>query len=165
MSHRVLRPLALALMLAAAPGLPAQQRIEQQMTPEQFKAAGLDRLTPEELENLNRWLNRTIDTQVQTATTEAKAQAKEEVKRETRGFFSFGSDEPIVAHIAGEFRGFAKNRQWTLDNGQVWQQRDDAQLAGVRRTNPAVTIRPGVGNSWWMTIEGYNTRAQVYRVK
>ena len=160
-----LAPLALAALLALAPAVQAQQAgapIEQQMTPEQFKAAGLDRLDPEQLANLNAWLNRTIGVE----TTKAAETAKQQVEKENRGFLSFGSDEPILVRISGEFRGFGRGRTYTLDNGQVWRQTDDASLAGVRLDQPEVKIRPGiVGNIWFMSVAGYNTRAKVERIK
>jgi hypothetical protein len=88
------------------------------------------------------------------------------VKQENRGFFHFGEDTPIDAHLVGDFRGFQKGHDYTLDNGQVWRQIDDAELAGVRLTNPAVDIKPAlVGNTWYMKVGKYNTRAQVKRIK
>lgn len=141
---------------------PAQPAIERQMTPEQFHAAGLDKLSAQELANLNAWLNKTLDAE----TTRAATRAKEKVEDENRGFFDFGSDEPIASRISGEFRGFGKNRLYTLDNGQQWRQTDAASLAGVRLDNPGVEITPSlVGNAWYMRVEGYNTRAKVERVK
>ena len=65
-----------------------QPPIERQMTPEEFKAAGLDKLTPEELARLNAWLGRTISSEADKA---AQA-ATEKVKHESRGFFDFGSE-------------------------------------------------------------------------
>ena len=60
--HSVLtRPLLAACIAAAlalaAPAALAQAKIEQQMSAEQFKAAGLDQLSPEQLANLNAWLS------------------------------------------------------------------------------------------------------------
>jgi len=161
-----LRSLSNSLMLAAlcvvAPAAFAQPPIEQQMTPEQFKATGLDKLSPQELANLNAWLNNTLEVE----TTKATKQAKEKFETENRGFLSFGKSDPIAAKIVGEFRGFAKGYHWTLDNGQVWEQVDNATLASVRKTDPQVKITPSViGNAWYMQIEGYNTRASVKRVK
>ncbi|MDQ3617146.1 MAG: hypothetical protein M3374_00175 [Pseudomonadota bacterium] len=157
-----IRLLALAALLAFAPAALAQSSIEQQMTPEQFKAAGLDQLNPEQLRNLNDWLNRTL----QTETAKAAADAKQKVEADNRGYFNFGTSEPVVSRITGEFRGFAKGRSYTLDNGQVWKQIDSATLPGVRRDNPAVKINPGlIGNVWYMAIEGYNTRAKVERIE
>ena len=160
------RPIWNSLMLLALLGFAsaayAQPPIEKQMTPEQFKAAGLDKLSPAELANLNAWLNNTLEVE----TTKAATLAKEKVETENRGFFSFGKSDPIVARISGEFRGFAKGRSWTLDNGQVWEQIDGASLAGVRKADPQVRITPGlIGNVWYMQIEGYNTRASVRRTK
>ena len=161
-----LRPLhfslALAALLIVAPAAYAQPPIEQQMTPEQFKASGLEKLSPQELANLNAWLNNTLEVE----TTKAAELAKDKVETENRGFLTFGKSDPIVGKIVGEFRGFAPGRSWTLDNGQVWEQVDSASLASVRKTDPQVRITPSImGNKWYMQIEGYNTRAGVRRVK
>src|SRR5690348_8025022 len=150
-------PVALAQDAAPASVPPATQPpIQQQMSPEEFKAAGLDKLSADELARLNTWLGRTIDTQ----SAKAAAAAKDKVVRENRGFLSFGSDEPIVAHLPGEFRGFAKGKIYKLDNDQVWQQVGDEELPGVRLTNPDVRINPAIiGNTWYMKVGHYNTRA------
>jgi len=160
------RPIWNALMLVALLGLAcaahAQPPIEKQMTPEQFKAAGLDKLSAAELANLNAWLNNTLEVE----THKAASAAKEKVETENRGFFNFGKADPITAKIVGEFRGFAKGRSWTLDNGQVWEQVDGASLSGVRKTDPQVKIIPSmIGSAWYLQIDGYNTRASVRRVK
>ena len=63
------------------------------------------------------------------------------------------------------FRGFAKGNRYTLANGQVWEQIEPARLDGVKRTDPAVTIKPGLLNSWVLRIDGYNTPAKVRRIK
>jgi len=167
-----IRTVAFALALALAPGFAFAQQpapaaadqppIEQRMTPEQFQAAGLGKLTPQELANLNAWLRGTL----QAETTRAAAAATEKVKEDNRGFFHFGSDEAVTARIVGEFDGFRRGRKYTLDNGQVWLQTDGAKLEGVHLTNPEVNIRPRIfGNVWQMTVGRYNTRAEVERIK
>jgi hypothetical protein len=164
---RSTRACVLAVLLALAPGAFAQPPtaklpIEQQMTTEQFKAAGLHQLNREQLANLNAWLNGTIEAEV----SKAKVTAKKQVEEENRGFFNFGSADPIVARISGDFRGFNNHRSYTLDNGQVWQQTEAATLVGVRLSNPEVRITPSrVGNAWYMQVKGYSTRAKVQRVK
>lgn len=159
---RPLLPLALLAAFAFAPDAFARKPIEQDMSPEEFKAAGLDKLSAEELAKLNIWLGRKID----TATDQAAADAKKKVEDDNRGFFNFGSAEPIVDRIAGQFRGFGKGREYTLANGQVWRQIDEASLVGVRLENPEVRINPSViGNNWYLSVKGYNTRASVQRVK
>ena len=157
-----LRSILLAGLLAFAPAVAAQDAIEKQMTPEEFKAAGLDKLSADELARLNAWLNRTIGTESE----KAAIAAKKKVEDDNRGFFDFGSTEPIVSKMTGEFRGFARGREYTLDNGQVWKQVDDASLAGVRLSAPEVRIAPSlIGNSWYLAVAGYNTRAKVQRIK
>ena len=158
--------LALALAFAAPAAIAQdasdQRPIEQRMTPEEFAAAGLGKLSPQELANLNAWLRGTLETE----TARAAAAAAEQVKDDNRGFFHFQSDEAIVARLQGRFAGFAKNRRYTLDNGQVWKQVDSQRLDGVNLDNPQVTIKPSVfGNVWYLQVEGYNTRAKVQRIE
>lgn len=159
---RMLRLLVLAAALAALPALAQQPPIQQQMSPEEFRAAGLDKLSAEELASLNTWLGRTIETQAARAASEAKRK----VESENRGFFNFGSSEPVRSTLQGQFNGFARGRTYTLANGQVWRQVDEASLAGVRLADPEVVISPSlIGNAWYMTVGRYNTRAKVERVK
>lgn len=160
-SPRLPRLLVLATALAALPVLAAPP-IQQQMTPEEFRAAGLDKLSADELARLNAWLGRTIETETEKAATAAKRK----VEDDNRGFLNFGSSEPIRSTLVGEFRGFGNGRSYTLANGQVWRQTDDASLVGVRLTEPAVTITPSlVGNVWYMSVGRYGTRAKVARTK
>ncbi|WP_028917215.1 hypothetical protein [Pseudoxanthomonas sp. J35] len=188
-------PLALALA-ACAPAALAQSdgaaTLEQQMSAEEFRAAGLHKLSAEELAALQDWIRRqqagvatqgqpapgaataapavagaaSLDTaEIERIREQAREEGRREVKEESRGFFDFGSDEPIRSTLVGEFRGFAKGRTYTLANGQVWEQIEPARLDGVKRTDPAVTIKPGLFNVWYLRIDGYNTPAKVRRVK
>ncbi len=157
--------LALAPMAWAQPSTPLTANIEQQMSADEFKAAGLDKLSAQELTTLNAWLQHKVVQETAKAVETAKEEGRKEVKEKNRGFFDFGSAEPIASSIVGEFKGFANGRKYTLENGQVWEQIEPATLAGVRRTDPKVSIKPGLFNSWFMRIEGYNTAAKVRRIK
>lgn len=158
------RLLALALLLPMASAALAQ-KIEQQMSYEQFKAAGLDRLSPEQLANLNAWLEGRLQVETAKAAEVAKAEAKQETQEDRRGLFSTESREPVTGKLAGGFEGFGKGRQFTLDNGQVWRQIDDASLS-AKLASPQVRITPSImGGAWYLSVEGYNTRAKVQRVK
>ena len=152
--------LALLLLLPCAAA--AQDALQDKMTPAEFKAAGLDKLSAQELAALNAWLHGKVVEETRRVATETR----KEVEKENRGFFDFGSSEPVVARLKGEFAGFANGRRYVLENGQEWRQVDNAKLHGVRRTNPEMTIRPSlIGNAWYMTVEGYNTRTKVQRIK
>ncbi|NDK38153.1 hypothetical protein DT603_04780 [Pseudoxanthomonas gei] len=162
------------LMLAFAPlawsqSTPQAANVEQQMSADEFKAAGLDKLSARELAALNNWLQHKVGQEtakaVEVATEAAKEEGRKEVTEKNRGFFDFGTSEPIASTIVGEFKGFANGRKYTLANGQVWEQIEPASLAGVKRTDAKVTIKPGMFNNWFMRIDGYNTAAKVRRIK
>ena len=170
-----MQPSRLSLLLTAtlllAPAFAAQaQRVvegdlQQQMSTAEFKAAGLDKLSTQELAALNNWLQGKVEQAASQALEQAREEGRQEVIVKNRGFFDFGSNEPIQATLEGEFRGFGKGRQYTLDNGQVWEQTDDAMVAGVRKQAPQVRITPGLMNVWYLQVDGVNTRAKVRRTK
>lgn len=159
------------LMLAFAPLAWAQQatplttNVEAQMSPEQFKAAGLDKLSAKELATLNAWLQQKVSTETAVAVEKAREEGRKEVVEKNRGFFDFGSKEPIESVITGEFNGFGKGKHFTLQNGQVWEQTEAASLSGVRKTDIPVKIKPGALGVWFMQVKGYNTQAKVRRIK
>ncbi|WP_312110827.1 hypothetical protein [Stenotrophomonas indicatrix] len=163
---------AAVLLSLSAPALAqrlVQGDLQQQMSPAEFKAAGLDKLNAAELATLNRWLQG----KVEAATTEAVAAVREEAREEgrqevivkNRGFFDFGSSEPISGVLQGEFRGFGKGRIYVLDNGQQWEQTDATSISGVRKQSPKVSISPGVMGVWYLKVEGVNTQPKVRRTK
>ncbi len=170
---RRVRSLAIVLALAGLlPVLPvaaqdaAAPSLRQRMSAEEFRAAGLDKLSPAELASLDAWLNSTLGVETRKAADQAAAQTKDRIEQENRGFFNFGSDEPIVSRIQGRFDGFARNRRYVLANGQEWRQVDEASLVGVHLDNPDVRINPSmIGNVWYLAVKGYNTRAKVVREK
>jgi hypothetical protein len=147
--------LALATCAFAADHLVLQDR----MTPEEFKAAGLDKLTPEELANLNAFLGRD------------NAKRVEEVKRaEQNAVAGFGghstpNNEPIVSRLIGRFDGWDGKTVFRLENGQVWQQSETGELAGVHMDAPMITIRPSFSGAWWLTAEGRKSQIKVKRIK
>ena len=161
----VLMALAFAPMAWSQQAPALTENVEQQMSAEQFKAAGLDKLSAQELAALNAWLQHKVMQETAKVTESAKEEGRKEVVEKNRGFFDFGSKDAIESSIVGKFDGFAKGRQYTLENGQVWEQIESATLDGVRKTNPKVKIKPGIMNNWFLRIEGYNTAAKVRRIK
>lgn len=161
--------LSVVLAVASTCAFAQQEAIEplrDAMSDSEFKAAGLDKLSAAELAALDAWLQKRVGQQTAKVAEEAKEAGRQEVQKSTRGFLDFGSAEPIVGTLAGEFRGFAKGRRYTLDNGQVWEQVDSASLSGVVRQNPGVKITPSrVGNNWYFRIDGYNSAASVRRIE
>ena len=163
---RAIRSFIAITLLLASTTLVAQQRegapIERQMTAEEFKAAGLNKLSAEELARLNGWLNRTVVQESKKAVETAK---RDEAANNNR-MFSIGGGEAFEARLVGSFNGFERGKKFTLDNGQVWQQIDDATMYGVKLDNPTVQLKPSVmGSAWWMRVDKRAVNAKVKRIK
>lgn len=158
----------LALLLALLPpALQAQSfsSLEERMSHAEFTAAGLDKLSPEELANLNAWLRLRAESAAAAAPAPAAAVPAAPVDR--RGFSSLDeSHEPIVTRIPGEFTGWqGSGKVIEFENGQVWKITDPNAKLAVKLSNPLAVIRPGVMNAWFLKVEGYNSQARVIRVR
>src|SRR5688572_22195138 len=146
----------LAVILALLPlVLQAQSfsSLEERMSHADFKAAGLDKLTPEELAALNEWLRQRGEAAAQSAPA-AAAVAPAKVDR--RGFSLLDeSHEPIVTRIPGTFTGWdGSGKEIEFENGQVWRVEDPNARLAVKLSNPLAVIRPGVLNAWFLKVEG-----------
>jgi hypothetical protein len=152
--------LGFATLAFVAPAFAADKKaLQERMTPEEFKAAGLDKLTPEELANLNTFLGRD---------TEKRAvELKEAEERAVAGFGGHitPNNEPIVSRLVGRFDGWEGKTVFRLENGQVWQQSDTGELAGVHMDAPMITITPSFSGAWWLSAEGRKSKVKVKRIK
>jgi hypothetical protein len=160
--HALVLSIFAGLLLAAfAVGASAQQfsSLQERMSSEQFKAAGLDKLSPQELASLNAFVRGEMDKRV------AAARGKQDPAR--AGFHESGEyREPIVSHIPGTFRGWDGGTTFHLANGQVWRQiQSDSRLQGIRMQDPEVTIKPGLLGSWELSVKGYSAVTKVERVQ
>lgn len=142
-----------AVALCVGLGTPVQSAdageasIRQLMTPDQFRAAGLEKLTDEELRTLEAWLRGqlqpTTDAEAESGTPAAipppavqpVPAAAPPASREAvaESLENFGLPEPTPAEkdagkamqatIVSPFRGWSGKTKFKLDNGQIWQQR------------------------------------------
>jgi hypothetical protein len=132
--------------------------VEEQMSSRDFKAAGLEKLSPAELAALNSWIRSNPST---TGAVYNRA-AEDRVRV---GFNDSESRDVVTSNIVGEFKGFSGGSTFKLDNGQVWQV-ESGELVGIKAmTNPKVTIRPGLVGGWRLQVDGYNSVAKVKRVQ
>lgn len=133
--------------------------VEEQMSSREFKSAGLEKLSPEELAALNAW----IRTNQPTASTGSYDRAADDRKR--IGFDDSEARDDITSNIIGDFKGFGGGTILKLENGQIWQV-TGGELAGIKvMSNPKVTIRPGLMSGWRLQVEGYNSIAKVKRIQ
>lgn len=135
--------------------------LEERMSAAEFKAAGLDKLTPEELANLNAWIRG------RRALAPASAAQPSVAEIDRRGLSDgVKPGDVIVSRILGNFRGWDGTRTvFELENGMVWKSTDPAAKLAVNLQDPVVRITPGFMNAWFLQVEGYNAKVRVKRLK
>jgi hypothetical protein len=152
--------LALLLTLALC-GLSAHAQqtegLQQRMSQAEFEAAGLNRLSPQELQNLDNWLH---------------AHGKIATRMvDSSGAPVFYADKAkrsrIDAHIKGHFSGWNGANEYTLDNGQAWQQvhSDSDIVSCMTADNPSAKVKPAAIGTWLMYVSGCNGTVHVKRVR
>ncbi|MFN3964722.1 MAG: hypothetical protein ACK4JC_04815 [Silanimonas lenta] len=165
-----MRPPVLALALAVAllpfaAGAQQASTLEERMSAADFKRAGLDKLSEEELAALNAWLQR--HGSGATAVSAPPAAAEDRTGFPAPGFFG-GTSGPdrVESRVAGRFTGWnGAGDLITLANGQVWRVTDSSTRLRVDLTDPRVVIERNAFGGWQLRVEGYNTRARVIRVQ
>lgn len=151
--------LGLSLLFVGSVQAATFSTVEERMSSAQFKAAGLDKLSPEELAALNTWL------QTNAAPAAAAASGYAPATEDRIGFRQQDVTGVVVSRIVGAFTGWDGKTKFTLENGQVWEQTEQGGLSGVNLDSPMVTIEPGMFGSWRIKVEGLNATTRVKRIK
>lgn len=142
---------SLVISAQAADDFPGVKKL---MTSDEYKSAGLEKLSDQELAELNKWLIRYTakDALVISKTVES-------VREE--------SNAAIESNILGTFTGWDGSTVFRLANGQVWKQR---KLASKRRwrTNleaPKVIIDKNLLGYFQLTVVGPDKTTKVKRIR
>ena len=116
--------------------------IQQIMSPEEFKAAGLNKLSPDELARLNAWLQGYRQVTAQAAEKKATARA------------SRTKLDVLVSRVDGTFNGLTGRTIIRLEDGTVWKQANaDDRYRSRNPDHPSVAVIHGVFG-YKMQIEG-----------
>jgi hypothetical protein len=116
--------------------------IQQMMTPEEFKAAGLNKLSPEELQRLDAWLQGYRQVAEQAGEKKGSARA-EHTKMDL-----------LVSRVDGTFNGLTGRTLIRLEDGTVWKQANaDDRYRPKVTDHPAAAVIHGVFG-YKMQIEG-----------
>ena len=115
--------------------------IQQAMTPEEFKAAGLNKLSPEELQKLNAWLQGYREVAEKKATE--RASKVERTKMDL-----------LVSRVDGTFNGLTGRTVIRLEDGTVWKQANaDDRYRPKITDHPAAAVIHGIFG-YKMQIQG-----------
>jgi hypothetical protein len=116
--------------------------IQDVMTPVEFKAAGLNKLSPEELQKLNAWLQGYREVAEKAAEKKATARA-ERTKLDM-----------LVSRVDGTFNGLTGRTVIRLEDGTVWKQANaDDRYRPKVTDHPAAVVIHGVFG-YKMQVEG-----------
>jgi hypothetical protein len=144
-------------------GQQAFSSLEEQMTGAEYKASGLDKLTPAELAALNNWV-RAHSLATLDAPTTAVASGGD-----SRGFESEKIADmdrtTITSKLVGKFSGWDGQTTFKLENGMIWQQSDKDKFYIKEVENPVIIIEPGAFSTWKLSVEGYESKCKVERIQ
>ncbi len=148
---------ALAILLTGAAAAAEFSSLEERMSQSQFHAAGLDKLSPQELKTLNDWLrgHETVTvTQQQVTPSGQPVFYPSEAPREI-----------IESRIDGKFTGWRGKTVFKLENGQEWTQAESGSFTNGSYDHPTVHIKPMLLGSWLMTVPACGCDVRVQRTK
>jgi hypothetical protein len=130
------------LQPARAAREPVSGDIQQMMTPAEFKAAGLNKLSPDELAKLNAWLQGYRQVTEQAAEKKATARA-ERTKLDV-----------LVSRVDGRLDGLTGRTIIRLEDGTVWKQANaDDRYRPKNPDHPAAAVIHGIFG-YKMQVEG-----------
>lgn len=171
------------MMLVFGGALVAAARAEflRQLPADKFSAAGLNKLTPQELAALEQLIAEHERGAVTAAATKSVPVAAEpataaEKKKSGPGWLRAlltlqetqekpETAEAVETRLAGDYDGWTGHTVFKLENGQVWQQAGGGERYDDKRHAPTVKIYPGILGVYWLEIEGVRERVKVKPLK
>jgi len=134
------------MLVCVEPGRAAQPEmsgsIKEMMSPEEFQAAGLNKLSADELQKLDAWLQGYRQVTEQAAEKKATARAARTKM------------DVIVSRVDGTFNGLTGRTIIRLEDGTVWKQANaDDRYRGRVTDHPGAAVIHGVFG-YKMRIEG-----------
>ena len=127
-----------AMLKAAEPENPEFPGVQKAMKPEEFEAAGLQKLEPAERAKLDEFIRNYVAVSNERVATTAVDKAVKENK--------VSAPEVIQSRIVGPFSGYNGRSIFKLENGQRWaqSQRDSAYFPKID-SPPVVIVKSGFG--------------------
>jgi len=160
----VLLFLSVTLSALAAGGFSS---LEEQMTGKEFSAAGLDKLSQQELELLNDWLRSHSVATLDTPTASSGAVDSGEDQQESKSDDEDEDEErkTVTSKLVGTFDGWDGQTVFELENGMIWTQASKAKFYTKEIKNPIAIIEPGMFGTWKLHIEGIDKECRVKRIQ
>ena len=130
--------------MASARVPPAVLELRDLMTEDEYRAAGLEKLSAQEVGTLDGWLGRLV--------VRLLADRKEA-----------GCSAPVESRIDGEFAGWMGRTVVQLENGQIWKQRSAFEHYAYRVAPRVLVHRTPSGCQ--MRVDGVEAEVRVERLR
>jgi hypothetical protein len=131
--------------------------LEERRTQCEFLAAGLEKLSQDELKTQDARL-RTHNAVVTTVITTTPSGEPL--------FYPRDSDRELVeSRIDGKFSGWRGHSVFKLENGQEWTQQESGAMDCGSADHPTVKIKPMLLGSWLMYVSSCSSSLRVTRTK
>lgn len=179
---------AFGMLISAAQA--ADSSFTTALTPQEYAAAGLNKLTPDEVARLDRLVGAYQSGALAAAQRElaaaqaakadaearaAKAQSEAMARNDAKGHESWlGKAKAILtpgtiieyrtldSQIVGNVKGWHAETVFRLENGQLWRVLDGESYWSAKvLQNPKIQITPGKLGGFWMKIEGIRAQVRV----
>jgi DNA polymerase III gamma/tau subunit len=123
--------------------------LQDMMTAQEFKAAGLEKLSTEELNNLNAWLQGYRHTTETKATEKATAEVKKKVAAQSRR-----SLDRVESHVDGAVPHLTGHSIIKLEDGSLWKQANPEDRYASPPIDHPTAVATHTPFGWKMRISG-----------
>jgi outer membrane biosynthesis protein TonB len=132
--------------------------LEETMRPAEFKSAGLDKLSEDELQHLDAWLQGYRHSTEKKANEQAQAKANEQVKKVTEQAAVRAATtqkmDSLVSRVDGNFAGLKGRTVIKLEDGTVWKQANADEIYRPTVTDHPAAVVLHTTFGYKMRIEG-----------
>ena len=143
------------------------------MSEEEFSRTGLDKLTPVQRANLNRWLAARARFKLEETSDPKKGEkAQKSAKSDTKppkrvvakrlSLIERTKVKPIRTRIVGPFRGWTGSTVFALENGQYWKKRQSGNYR-YKAESPEVELFKNRLGFWEIKILATGKTVKVSR--
>lgn len=135
------------------------------LTPEEYKRAGLDKLTADEIGVIDAAIIKHYIRTIENAATQQNVEASDATQKgwlDRFGLPTFSEDYRDQASIKGRCTAWVGGNRFRLDNGQVWE---GLETISFELVGKEIEIQPRPGNLFNLVVDDKNTTVRVRRIK
>jgi hypothetical protein len=150
----------------------AQFDLLKEMSVEDYRATGLDKLSDAQVKALSAWFANYESQHVKDCAKSAAlipaiapTAAATKPAATTSKRHKIDGNVVTTSRIQGKFTGWYGSTVFKLQNGQTWEQSDNQVMTIAAMQNPEVTITKGAFNVYYLQVKGLLDSVQVNQIE